>query len=474
MSFTVAIVGRPNVGKSTLFNRLAGRRLALVDDQPGVTRDRREADGKLGDLSFRIIDTAGLEDAARESLSARMQAQTSAAIGQADIVLFVIDARAGLTPADRAFADLVRRSGKPAIVVANKAEGRAGESGALDAFALGLGEPVAISAEHAEGLSDLYTALRAAAPAGEVSADALSADDPGADDFDADAPPRAGAAAVPAAGQKAINIAIVGRPNTGKSTLINRLLGQERLLTGPEAGITRDAIAVDLTWKGRDFRIHDTAGLRRRSRIEEKLEKLSVADALNAIRFAEVVIVLIDAQTPFEEQDIRIADLVEREGRAIVIAVNKWDIVDAEPGALTRLRGHVDRLLPQIKGAPVVTLSARSGEGLDRLMAAVLKAYEVWNRRVPTAALNRFLGHATSAHPPPALRGRRLRLDYITQPKARPPTFVLFAARAAALPEDYRRYLINGLREDFSLPGTPIRLALRAKKNPYAGKKRKR
>jgi GTP-binding protein len=455
MSFIVAIVGRPNVGKSTLFNRLVGRRLALVDDEPGVTRDRREGEARLGDLAFRVIDTAGLEDAERESLSARMQAQTAAAIAQADAVLFLVDARAGATGADRAFADLVRKSGKPAILVANKSEGRAGEAGALETYALGLGEPIAISAEHGEGLADLYDALRAALP-------------------EATAPREEGHRPAGDPEQQPIRIAVVGRPNTGKSTLINRLIGEDRLLTGPEAGITRDAIAVDLTWRGNLLRLYDTAGLRRRSRIEEKLEKLSVADALNAIRFAEVVVVLIDALTPFEEQDIRIADLVEREGRAIVIAVNKWDLIEAEAGALSRLRDEVDRLVPQIKGVQTVVLSAKSGQGLDRLMDAVMKAHAVWNRRVPTAALNRFLAQAVEANPPPALRGRRFRLDYITQPKARPPTFVLFSARAEALPETYRRYLINGLRENFALPGTPIRLTLRAKANPYANRKRRR
>jgi GTP-binding protein len=430
MSFTVAIVGRPNVGKSTLFNRFVGARRALVDDRPGVTRDRREGEGRLGDLSFKVIDTAGLEEADRESLSGRMQAQTAAAIAQADTVLFLVDARAGTTGADRAFANLVRRSGKPAILVANKSEGRAGGAGALESYALGLGDPVAISAEHGEGLADLYDALRAALPAAtaeHVRKEAADAED------------------------KPIRIAVVGRPNTGKSTLINRLLGEERLLTGPEAGITRDAIAIDLHWRGRHLRIHDTAGLRRRSRIEEKLEKLSVADA----------------------QDIRIADLIEREGRAIVIGLNKWDLIEKEPGALSRLRTHIDRLLPQIKGVPIVALSARTGEGIDRLMAAAMDAHAVWNRRVPTAALNRFLTQVAAAHPPPAVKGRPIRLDYMTQPKSRPPTFVLFSSRAAALPETYRRYLVNGLRENFALPGTPIRLTLRAKANPYAGRKRR-
>jgi GTPase len=457
MAFTVTIVGRPNVGKSTLFNRLVGRRLALVDDEPGVTRDRREGEGRLGDLSFKLIDTAGLEQARDESLSARMQTQTAAAIAQADAVFFLVDARAGALPDDRTFADLVRKSGKPAILVANKSEGRGGEAGALEAYALGLGEPVAISAEQGEGLTGLYEALLAALPEATEPAEPDESDVPATE-----------------ADDKPIRVAVVGRPNSGKSTLINRLLGDERLLTGPEPGITRDAIAVDLQWQGRDFRIHDTAGLRRRARITEKLEKLSVADTLGAIRFAEVVIVLIDAQTPFEEQDTRIVDLVEREGRAVVVGISKWDLIKPPPGAQSRLRAETDRMLPQIKGVPVVTLSAYTGAGLDRLMAAVVEAYAVWNRRVPTAALNRFLAQAVTANPPPAAGGRRPRLDYITQPKARPPTFVLFSSRAAALAETYRRYLVNNLREAFDLPGTPIRLTLRSKPNPYANRKRRR
>jgi GTP-binding protein len=457
MSFTVAIVGRPNVGKSTLFNRLVGRRLALVDDRPGVTRDRREGRARLGDLAFTVIDTAGLEEAAPESLTGRMQEQTEAALASADAVLFLVDARAGSMPVDRAFADLVRRSGKPAIVVANKSEGRAAEAGRLEAYELGLGEPVAISAEHGEGLADLYQALRAALP--EATAPAVNIDlREGLRDDDSSE----------TAAQNPIRVAVVGRPNSGKSTLINRLLGEDRLLTGPEAGITRDAIAVEVTWQDRRFRVHDTAGMRRRARIEEKLEKLSVADALNAVRFAEVVVLLVDAQRPFEEQDLRIADLIEREGRALVIGMNKWDLVEHAPGAIKKLREETDHWLPQVKGVPVVAVSGLTGEGLDRLMQAVVDAHEVWNRRAGTSALNRWLAEVAASHPPPAVSGRAIRLDYITQPKSRPPTFVLFTSRADAIPDAYRRYLVNNLRESFDLPGTPIRLMLREKKNPYA------
>jgi GTP-binding protein len=456
MSFTVAIVGRPNVGKSTLFNRLVGRRLALVDDQPGVTRDRREGRARLGDLDFTVIDTAGLEEAAPASLTGRMQEQTEAAVAAADAVLFLVDARAGSTPADLAFANVVRKSGKPAIVVANKSEGRAGEAGALEAYELGLGEPVAISAEHGEGLADLYEALRAALPDATAPAEVEDADD----ESGAEEP----------AEQRPIRIAVVGRPNSGKSTLINRLLGEERLLTGPEAGITRDAIAVEVEWQGRHFRVHDTAGMRRRSRIEEKVEKLSVADALNAIRFAEVVVVLMDAEKPFEEQDLRIADLVEREGRALVIGMNKWDLVEHQPGAITKLREETDHWLPQVKGVPAIAVSGLTGEGLDRLMQGVVDAHAVWNKRVGTSALNRWLADVAASHPPPAVSGRRIRLDYVTQPKSRPPSFVLFMSRSDAVPDAYRRYLVNSLRESFDLPGTPIRLTLREKKNPYANR----
>jgi GTPase len=479
MTLTVAIVGRPNVGKSTLFNRLAGRRLALVDNTPGVTRDRREGAGQLGDLIFTIVDTAGLEQSRAASLAGRMRAQTEAAIAEADAVLFLIDARAGIVPDDRAFANLLRRVGKPTILVANKAEGRRGAVGAYEAFDLGLGDPVAISAEHGDGLADLYDALRAAAPLPRPPSPSLTlphllpregrgrrADGeafPLDDDKDA-------TGFVNLAPEKPIRIAVVGRPNAGKSTLINRLVGEERLITGPEAGITRDAIAVPLASRGRHFLVYDTAGLRRRSRVEGKLEKLSVADALEAIRFAEVVILLIDATVAFEEQDLRIADLIEREGRALVLGINKWDLEAAAPGAIAKLHERVDRLLAQVVGVPVVAVSGLTGAGLDHLMKAVMDIHALWNKRIPTHALNRWLDEVLAAHPPPAVSGRRLKLNYITQPKTRPPSFVLFCTRADAVPDSYRRYLVNALREAFGLPGVPIRLTLREKANPYVGR----
>jgi GTPase len=466
MSFTIAIIGRPNVGKSTLFNRLVGQKLALVDDEPGVTRDRREGQARLGDLEFTVIDTAGLDEgakgaakgAAKSSLTARMQEQTETAIKLADALMFVIDARVGLTPIDRAFADFARRANKPVLLLANKSEGKQGEAGAMEAYALGLGDPIAISAEHGEGLGDLYDALRDLLP------------EPAEDDAESSAELDE---AEEDSSKRPIRVAIVGRPNAGKSTLINRLLGEERLLTSEEAGTTRDSIAVEIDWKGRAFRVFDTAGLRRRSRIEEKLEKLSVADALRAVRFAEVVVLMMDAHNRFEEQDLRIADLVEREGRALVIAVNKWDLVDSKPGQMSALRTDADHWLPQVAGVPIVAVSGLTGEGIDRLMEAIVAAYAVWNKRVATSALNRWFEQAISANPPPAVSGRRLKLNYITQTKARPPSFVLFCSRADAVPQSYLRYLVNSLREAFALPGTPMRITLREKANPFAHKRKR-
>ncbi|WFU21686.1 ribosome biogenesis GTPase Der [Bradyrhizobium sp. CB1717] len=458
MSFTIAIIGRPNVGKSTLFNRLVGQKLALVDDLPGVTRDRREGEARLGDLEFTIIDTAGLDEGARGSLTARMQEQTEAAIAQADALFFVIDARIGLTPTDRAFADFARKANKPVLLVANKSEGRHGDAGAMESFALGLGDPIQISAEHGEGMGELYDALAKLMPE-PVEDDEIEDDEPLSEEEAATRP---------------IRVAIVGRPNAGKSTLINHLLGEERLLTSPEAGTTRDSIAVEINWKGRDFRVFDTAGLRRRSRIEEKLEKLSVADALRAVRFAEVVVLMMDTQNRFEEQDLRIADLIEREGRAIVLAANKWDLMETRGGgAISNLRRDADHWLPQVKGVPIVAVSGLMGEGIDRLMQAIQDAYAVWNRRVPTAALNRWFEQAIQANPPPAVSGRRLKLNYITQTKARPPSFVLFCSRADAVPQSYLRYLTNSMRETFELPGTPVRITLREKANPFAHKRKR-
>ncbi len=448
---TVVIVGRPNVGKSTLFNRLVGKKLALVDDRPGVTRDRREGEARLGDLTFIITDTAGLEEGDRASLTGRMRGQTEAAIATADLILFVVDARAGILPDDRPFADLCRRSGRPVVLVSNKAEGRAGDAGFLEAYEIGLGEPVPISAEHGEGLADLYEAI----------APFVSPDEP---DLIAEGDDEAGD--IPEA-EKPLRIAVVGRPNAGKSTLLNTIVGEDRLLTGPEAGITRDSISLDWEWRGRPVRLYDTAGMRKRARIEDKLEKLSVADGLRAVKFAEVVIVLLDATIPFEKQDLTIVDLIEREGRALVIGLNKWDLVADQSGLLKTLREEATRLLPQVKGAPVVPVSGLAGTGIDRLMEAVTTAHAVWNRRVPTGTINRWLGETLETHPPPAVSGRRIKIRYMTQVKTRPPHFALFGNQLSELPTSYTRYLVNSLRDAFDLPGVPIRLSLRSGKNPF-------
>lgn len=460
MSFTIAIIGRPNVGKSTLFNRLVGQKLALVDDTPGVTRDRREGEGKLGDLEFTLVDTAGLDEGPKGSLTARMQEQTETAIALADALFFVIDARAGLTPNDRAFADFARRANKPVLLLANKSEGKHGEIGAMESYALGLGDPIQVSAEHGEGLGELYDALRVLMPEPVEEPEELF------DDDDIIVPEEE-------IETRPIRVAIVGRPNAGKSTTINYLLGEERLLTSPEAGTTRDSISVEVNYKGRDFRIFDTAGLRRRSRIEAKLEKLSVADTLRAVRFAEVVVLMMDSQNKFEEQDLRIADLIEREGRALVIAVNKWDLMEKQGGIIGALRTDADHLLPQVRGMPIVAISGLMGEGVERLMKAIEDAYAVWNRRIPTAGLNRWFEDAISNNPPPSVSGRRLKLNYVTQNKARPPSFVVFCSRADAVPTSYLRYLTNTLREAFDMPGTPIRITLREKANPFAHKRKR-
>jgi len=448
MTLDIAIVGRPNVGKSTLFNRLAGRRLALVAKEPGLTRDRRVAEAEIGDLGVRLIDTAGLEETDDDSVAARMRAQSEAAIADADIVLFLIDARSGIVPADEVFAELVRVSSKPAVLVANKCESRAGEAGFYDAYRLGLGEPIAISAEHGEGIGELFDAI-----------EAVSEATPQGQDEDQ------------VVGDRPMRVAIIGRPNAGKSTLVNAFLGEERVITGPEAGITRDTIAIDWEWQGQPILLHDTAGLRRKARVKSGSEQLSVGDALKAIRFAEVVILIVDAQNPFEKQDLQIADLAAQEGRAIVIAVNKWDLVEDKSATRLKLARDVERLLPQISGVPLIPVSAIRRNGLEPLMGAVLEVYRLWNKRISTSALNTWLRHAEERHPPPAVSGRRIKLRYMTQPHARPPTFVLFCSRPKALKEAYLRYLMNSLREDFGLKGVPLRITMRQGRNPYAAKR---
>ena len=446
MTFTAAILGRPNVGKSTLFNRLVGKKLALVDNTPGVTRDRREGEASISNLHFRIIDTAGLEEKFDDSLEGRMRRQTEIALNEADVVLMLIDAKAGVTPLDEHFAGWLRRSKTPVILVANKCEGKAGETGLMESFSLGLGEPVGISAEHGEGMAELFDALLPFEKTEEA--------EEGAEDEP----------------EKPLQLAIVGRPNAGKSTLVNYLIGEERMLTGPEAGVTRDSIAVEWEYEGRKVKLVDTAGLRKKARVQQKLEKLSVADSLRVIRMAEVVVLLIDAEETFEKQDLTIAAHVIEEGRALVIAVNKWDTVTDRQGTLKLIRDRLSISLPQVRGIPVITLSALSGRGVENLLPAVLEVYELWNTRISTARLNRWLEIMLEQHPPPMAKGRRLKIRYMTQVKARPPTFSLFMSARGELPESYLRYLANGIREDFNLPAVPIRIFPRTGKNPYADK----
>ncbi|MGB0507074.1 MAG: ribosome biogenesis GTPase Der [Pikeienuella sp.] len=456
MSYTIALIGRPNVGKSTLFNRLVGKKLALVDDQPGVTRDLREGAGRLGDLRFQVIDTAGLETVTDTSLPGRMRKLTERGVDMADTCLFMVDARAGLTPLDQDVADILRRRGADVILVCNKAEGKAGQEVVYEAYGMGLGEPLGLSAEHGEGMEDLYRELQ---PRIDAHEEAIAEEDGPVDDDGTDRP---------------LQIAVVGRPNAGKSTLVNTILGEDRLLTGPEAGITRDSIGLSVEWGDRAFKVFDTAGLRKRARIQNKVEKLSASDAVRAVKFAEVVIILMDVHNCYEAQDLRIADLAEREGRAVVVAVNKWDIAEDKQALLKDLKEKQERLLPQLSGAPLITLSALTGKGLERLREAVLEMHSNWNIRVSTAQLNRWLTQKTQEHPPPAPGGRRIKLKYMTQIKARPPSFMVSCSRADDLPESYSRYLVNGMRKDLGMKGVPIRLNMRKGENPFADKKKPR
>jgi GTP-binding protein len=442
---TIAILGRPNVGKSTLFNRLAGRKIAIVDDTPGVTRDRKEAEARIAGRDVRLLDTAGLEEAAPETIQGRMRASSEAAVRESDLVLFVVDARAGMTPVDRAFAAWLRRQAVPVILVANKTEGRLGGYAAMEAYELGLGDPVAVSAEHGDGIGLLHEAVREHLPG-------PAAEDEGGADPD-----------------RPLRLAIVGRPNAGKSTLLNALLGEERMITGPEPGLTRDAVAVEWTDPtGGKVRLVDTAGLRKKARIEQALEKMSTAASIAALKECEVAILVVDALLGLEEQDLRLARLAEREGRAVVLAFNKWDAVEDRPAARNRLDDVLTASLAQLRGLPVVPLSAQTGRGVEKLMPAVREAYALWNRRVPTGELNRWFEQMLERHPPPLVDGRRIKLRYATMPKARPPTLVVFGTRAEQLPEDYRRYLVNGFRQAFAMPGVPIRLQARGTSNPYA------
>ena len=470
MSALVAIVGRPNVGKSTLFNRLVGRKIALVDDTPGVTRDRREAEGRIGDLRFRILDTAGYEDRFDGSLEDRMRQGTELAIREADVILFMIDARAGVTPLDERFAQVLRKSGKEVHLIANKAEGKAADAGLMEAYSLGFDEPVPLSAEHGLGLADLHAIISKAVDAKTpppVPVDEMPEVDielPPDDGSIEDGPPLRWNP------KRYLNVAIVGRPNAGKSTLINTMVGEDRLLTGPEAGITRDSILVPWEWEGRTINLVDTAGIRRKARVDGKLEKLAVGDSLRSIQYAEVVVLLLDATIPFEKQDLALADLVYREGRAMVIAINKWDLIEDKQATLVKLREECERLLPQLRGVPLVTISGLQGRNIDRLMGAIFKIEQAWNTHISTAKLNRWLYGVIEKHPPPAVSGRRIKMRYMTQAKMRPPSFIVFGSRADAVPMSYQRYLINSMRETFDMPGTPIRLWLRSGKNPYADK----
>ena len=446
MTFTVVIVGRPNVGKSTLFNRLVGRKIALVDDQPGVTRDRREGLAQIADLSFRVFDTAGLDDAKKETLEARMSAQAEMAVHEADLVLFVIDARAGITPIDRLFAEKIRKFGKPVRLVANKAEARMAEAGVLESYSLGFGEPLAISAEHGEGMESIYDAIAPLLPE-TVEVAAVESDEE--------------------ALTRPLRLAIIGQPNAGKSTLVNTMLGEERMLTGPEAGITRDAIATDWSWDGREVKLWDTAGIRRKSRVTGKVEKLAVSDALRAIRFADCVVVLIDASMVIERQDLALSDLVATEGRAIVLALSKWDLVEDKQKKLAEVHSDLEDVLPEIRGVPVVTISSKQERGVDKMMKAVFEAVDRWSARITTSQLNRWLESAVERNPPPAPSGRRIKIRYATQASSRPPTFAVFGNQMSKMPDSYKRYLMNTLRRDFDLAGVPIRFSLRGGKNPF-------
>jgi GTP-binding protein len=506
MPLKIAIVGRPNVGKSTLFNRLAGKQLALVDDQPGVTRDRKEAEGRLADLPLILIDTAGYEDVNDGSLESRMREQTEIAIREAELALFLIDARVGVTAMDERFAQVLRRADMPIVLAANKAEGRAGEAGLLEAWNLGLGEPVGLSGAHGEGMAGLYSAFREAIgeEAFELALqeavdeeqdsfnlgildqlEGLDVDDPYLNEaklsaaleragIDDDVEEQAIEDAKAETKTRPIRLAIVGRPNAGKSTLINQLVGEDRMLTGPEAGITRDSVTLRWTWEGREVRLVDTAGLRRKSKVQERLERMSTGETVRSLKYADVVALIMDPEDSFEKQDLQIADLAIREGRAIVFVISKWDTIKNHGMAMKELERRLKEHLPQARGAALVTLSGLTGKRVERLMPAVAKAYDDWCARVKTGDLNRWLRYMIERNPPPSVQGKRIKPRYMAQIKARPPTFVLIASRGDQMPEQYKRYLVNGLREAFELPGIPIRLHVKQGANPYADKARRK